>query len=168
MGVALGDQLLKSPESDTCLAPRSRNTKVTLTVLVAVGLGACATATAFSGDFGGSVVVAVGQGAASGLRSVGGFAAGVGFADGFTARVSAAAGSLSTARWPFRAGLSSGLIAAGRFAGSSAASGLFAFLEVFFAIVRLFSVRNFNFRAWHNMNEVPDFKPQKGDFAHFR
>jgi hypothetical protein len=50
MGVALGDQPLKSLESDTCLAPRSRSTKLTLTVGEAGGYGASATTAAFPGD----------------------------------------------------------------------------------------------------------------------
>ena len=54
MGVASGDQPLNSPQSDTCFAPRSRRTKVTLTLGGAGGIGASATAAAFPGDCVGS------------------------------------------------------------------------------------------------------------------
>jgi hypothetical protein len=79
----------------------------------------------------------------------------VGLADGFTGWVSVAANLASPARWPPTAGLSSGL------AGSSAARGLLALLEDFFAIVRLASVRSFNIRNWHNGNKARNFKPKK-------
>jgi len=53
MGVALGDQPLNSPQSDTRLASALWTAKLMLRVLVAVGLGDCTTTGAFSGDFGG-------------------------------------------------------------------------------------------------------------------
>jgi len=54
MGIALGDQPLKAPHSDTRLASGSWKTKVTLRVLGAVGFVAGAATAAFSGDFGGA------------------------------------------------------------------------------------------------------------------
>src|ERR1035437_6515189 len=52
MGVAVGDQPLKSPHSDTRLASGLWRAKLTLRVLVAVGFGACSTTGAFSGAVG--------------------------------------------------------------------------------------------------------------------
>lgn len=54
MGVALGDQPLNSPQSDTRLASGLFRAKLMLGVFVAVGLGACRTTGAFSGAVGGA------------------------------------------------------------------------------------------------------------------
>jgi hypothetical protein len=53
MGVALGDQPLKSPHKDTPLASGLWRAKLTLRVLGAVGFVADAATAAFSGDFDG-------------------------------------------------------------------------------------------------------------------
>ena len=54
MDVALGDQPLKSPHTDTPLASGLWRAKLTLKVLGAVGFATDAATTAFSGDFDGA------------------------------------------------------------------------------------------------------------------